>query len=140
VLFYLFIYLSWTAGPMFNLLLRLDRFGRLVLSHDERVTSNWFGACVIPALGSLVAWAATGGLLYGLGAAVCAALSICVTVAFARRGRARIIFATAAAIMALVGGAGIGLLFAGKELGFDYLTIFFFAFLGIQIGANVVRR
>lgn len=139
-LFYLFIYLSWTAVPMFNLLLRLDRFGRFVLSHEEKVASNWFGACVVASLGSLVAWAVTGDFRYGFGAAVCAVLSICVTVTLARTGKSRVIFGVATAALALLGGVGIGLLFAGQASGFNYLSIFFFAFLGIQIGANIARR
>jgi len=57
----LFIHLSLLdRRPMFNLLLRLDRFGRLVLARGERVASNWFALCVLPALGALLAWAFTG--------------------------------------------------------------------------------
>ena len=36
ILFYAFIYLSWTAMPMFNLLLRFNRFGRHILTKDQR--------------------------------------------------------------------------------------------------------
>ncbi|MFT3783876.1 MAG: tetratricopeptide repeat protein [Nibricoccus sp.] len=140
ILFYLFIYLSWTAVPMFNLLLRLDRFGRYVLSHDERVATNWFGLCLLPAIGSLVAWPITKDLRYAFGAAVCAVLSICVSITFARTARKRAIFATATAVMAAIGLGGIGLLFANLESGFDYLTAFFVAFLALQIAANFARR
>jgi hypothetical protein len=140
VLFYLFIYLSWTAVPMFNLLLRFDRFGRLVLSHDERVASNWFGLCVLPALVGLATWATRGGFRFGVAAAVCAVLSICIAVTFGRTGKSRGIFGTASVVMALIGCAGVGLLFAGLESAYSYLTVFIVAFLGIQIGANFVRR
>jgi tetratricopeptide repeat protein len=41
---------TWTAAPLTNLMLRLNRFGRLVLSPEERTGSNWVGAFVIIAL------------------------------------------------------------------------------------------
>jgi tetratricopeptide (TPR) repeat protein len=59
--------LTWIADPLFNLLLRLDRFGRLALSPAQRTASSWVGVCLAVALTSLlvallsgahVAWAA----------------------------------------------------------------------------------
>lgn len=44
ILYLAFVFLSWTAEPLFNLLLRLNKFGRLVLSRQEIVASNWVGA------------------------------------------------------------------------------------------------
>lgn len=38
-----FVYLSWTADPIFNLMLRLNKFGRHALSRDQRVASTWVG-------------------------------------------------------------------------------------------------
>jgi tetratricopeptide (TPR) repeat protein len=139
-LFYLFIYLSWTAGPMFDLLLRLDRFGRLVLSRDERTASNWFGMFALPALGSLALWPVLGEARLGWSAAVGAVLSVCVAIVFGRRGRMRVVFAVAAVLMALPGIAGLGLLFAGDGAGFLCLTGFFLGFFGLQIAANVAPR
>jgi tetratricopeptide (TPR) repeat protein len=49
-LYVVFVFLSWTAGPLFNLLLRLNRLGRLSLSRDEIVASNWVGLCILTAL------------------------------------------------------------------------------------------
>ena len=48
-LYMVFVFLSWTSGPLFNLLLRLNRLGRLSLSGDQIVASNWVGACVLVA-------------------------------------------------------------------------------------------
>ena len=52
--------MTWMASPFFNLLLRINRFGRLVLSREETIASNWFGACLACALISVFGW-----LLYG---------------------------------------------------------------------------
>ena len=56
IAYIVFVVLTWTADPLFNLLLRLNRFGRLALSRDQLVASNWVGACVLLALIGLVSW------------------------------------------------------------------------------------
>ncbi len=38
-----FLLLTWIASPLFNFLLRLNRFGRLALSRDQRIASTWIG-------------------------------------------------------------------------------------------------
>jgi len=141
VLFYLFAYLSWTSGPMFNLLLRFDRFGRLVLSREERAASNWFAICVLPALAGLAVWIFTGSFFYILIAAIFAILSICVAVTFARTGKQRLVFAAGTVAMAGLAGVGIWLLLAGlDERGYTCLSAFVLSFLGLQIVANFWRR
>jgi tetratricopeptide (TPR) repeat protein len=55
-----FVIMSWIAEPLFNLLLRLNRFGRLALPREKIVASNWLGACLLIALISLGGWLAFG--------------------------------------------------------------------------------
>ncbi len=50
IIYVAFALLTWTADPLFNLLLRLNRFGRLVLSREQTVASNWIGAALLLAL------------------------------------------------------------------------------------------
>jgi len=52
-LYVVFVVLTWTAYPIFNLLLRLNRFGRLALTPAQMVESNWIGLFVLLALVSL---------------------------------------------------------------------------------------
>jgi tetratricopeptide (TPR) repeat protein len=59
-LYLAFVFLSWTADPLFNLLLRLNRFGRLALSAEQLTASNWIGACVLGGLLGLGAWLVMG--------------------------------------------------------------------------------
>jgi hypothetical protein len=54
ILYIAFAVLTWTAYPMFNLLLRLNRFGRLALTPEQTVESNWVGTSFLLALISLV--------------------------------------------------------------------------------------
>lgn len=140
IAFYVFVYLSWTAVPMFNLLLRLDRFGRYVLSGEERRATNWFGACVAIAIGGLGIWTTgreTGALL----AVVGAALSISTAITFNRTGTMRRWFALASWVLASIGFSGVGLLFAGHlTFGIQVIELFAVGFFAMQISANVVRR
>ena len=81
-LYMAFVLLTWVSDPLFNLLLRLDRFGRLALSREQIRASNWFGGTLGLALVSLVAGIATGSetlLFIALGAA---ALILPVTATF----------------------------------------------------------
>lgn len=50
ILYIAFALLTWIAAPLFDLLLRLNRFGRLALSRESIVASNWIGTCMALAL------------------------------------------------------------------------------------------
>lgn len=63
-----FAVMTWLADPLFNLVLRLNRVGRLALSRDQVVASNWVGLLLLCVAGGLGAWAATGISLWGVGA------------------------------------------------------------------------
>ena len=54
ILYLVFVFLTWTANPLFNLLLRLNKFGRMVLNREEIVASNWVGSFIGIALLCLV--------------------------------------------------------------------------------------
>ena len=56
ILWLLFVLLTWVAEPFFNLLLRLNRFGRLALSREQIVESNWIGAVMLLAVLSVVGY------------------------------------------------------------------------------------
>lgn len=55
ILYVCFAMMTWMASPFFNLLLRMNPFGRLVLSREETIASTWFGACLLAALIGLAA-------------------------------------------------------------------------------------
>jgi hypothetical protein len=57
IAYVLFAVLTWLAAPLFNLMLRIDRFGRYALSRDQRVCSNWIGSCLAIGIAlALTAW------------------------------------------------------------------------------------
>jgi tetratricopeptide (TPR) repeat protein len=55
IIYACFAILSWLAYPLFNLMLRIHRMGRLALSHEQRVAANWVGGVLLVALVALVA-------------------------------------------------------------------------------------
>ena len=132
---YGFIYLTWTAQPMFNLFLRLDRFGRHVLSRDQTVASNWFGPFFAAAMAALVWFFVTGENLAFFSMFFLAALSICVAATFVRTGRNRLLLgAGTAALAALALLATTSLLQTGKVN--EFALYFSYGFLAFQIGSN----
>jgi tetratricopeptide (TPR) repeat protein len=60
VLYVAFALMTWIADPLFNLMLRLNRFGRLALSREQVIASNWIGACLVLGLFGLGMCARTG--------------------------------------------------------------------------------
>lgn len=77
-----FLFLTWTAEPLFNLLLRLNRLGRLALSRKQIWASNCVGACLLLALIALAAWAVSGDSIYSLPALMAAWLVLPVAGSF----------------------------------------------------------
>lgn len=47
-----FALLTWLAAPLFNLILRLDRFGRHALTREQTLTSNWMLGLLLAAAGA----------------------------------------------------------------------------------------
>jgi tetratricopeptide (TPR) repeat protein len=82
ILYGVFVFLTWFSMPLFNLLLRLNRYGRHALSRDQRTAANWFGACVLVSLASLAAWFIYGHEALLLGALLPLGLALPLVVLF----------------------------------------------------------
>ena len=112
----LFVYLAfgvltWIADPLFNLLLRLDRFGQLALTPAQRTASNWVGACVAGAIVGVGLAVLTGWLAAWMAAALCGLLAVPVTGVFnLPPGRPKWIMTAYTIVVALLGFVGILLL------------------------------
>ncbi|MEZ0218539.1 MAG: tetratricopeptide repeat protein [Rariglobus sp.] len=138
VLFYAFIYLSWTAGPMFNFALLFDRFGRHVLTKHERNAALIFGASFLIALAILVWWMAGGaGLIITIMAAY---LSAFVATTVSSTGRRLRILGFSLAALAALGLGGLALAMRGNPDGITLVRYFMWGSLGFTVLANVVRN
>jgi tetratricopeptide (TPR) repeat protein len=110
VLYIAFALLTWLADPLFNLLLRLNRFGKLALSRDQIVASNWIGGVLFIAILSLVAWLITGEFEAMMSAFVFGALAIPLAGTFAcQRGWPRTAMGFYTATLAAVGVTALGI-------------------------------
>lgn len=112
-----FVLMTWIADPLFNLVLRTNRFGRLALSREQVVASNWVGACVAVVLAALgwylwtweeaALWTMLGGM----------ALVIPVAALFkAAPGFPRVALAVYAIVMAQIGALTLVLFLLGTPL------------------------
>lgn len=134
-----FALLTWTADPLFNLLLRLNRFGRLALSEEQLTASNWVGGFLLGALLLLVTGFAGGGTLYYIAAAGCAAMIIPVSGIFnVDRPKSRR-FLTGYTI--LLGGVGVGsflLALSGSGIAGGFFAMFVLGWVAYSWIANIV--
>jgi hypothetical protein len=55
-----FVLLTWTADPLFNLILQCNRYGRYALSKQQRWSSTFFGVLLLGGIVALI-----GGLITG---------------------------------------------------------------------------
>lgn len=133
VLFYLFIYLSWTSQPLFNLMLRLDRFGRHVLSPDQRLGSTLFGIVLAALAVTSAVWLISGSDAAGFGAVVLAVLSLCVSATWLHRARVRLLLGVATLALAVLGAVATLLTHTGQPIAGSAQQAFFFAFILFQV-------
>jgi tetratricopeptide (TPR) repeat protein len=104
ILYMAFVLMTWIASPLFNLILRLNRFGRLALSREEIVASNWLGLCLLLALSMVGWWAVTQHDVALVGATVFGFLLIPLAGTFnCQPGWPRWAMAAATAVLAAAG-------------------------------------
>jgi len=116
ILYVAFALLTWTAEPLFNLLLRLNRFGRMVLSDEQTTASNWVGGCILGALVMLGLWLPTQNDKFLLGALVFGLLVIPMAGLFkCQEGWPRRMMAVYTTLMATLGLVSVGLGLVGSK-------------------------
>jgi Tfp pilus assembly protein PilF len=146
ILSFTFLLLTWISSPLFNITLRFNRFGRLALSDEQRVQSNWIGACFFLAAGSLAAYLVTGFDLALLAMGYFGFLLFPLSVTFRLvAGKPRWLGVAYTAAVALVGGSVLAMVVLRIPrlfgLGFDSLIPLFVigCVLSTWLGAFVGR-
>lgn len=116
-----FVLFTWTADPMFNLLLRLNRLGRLALSPQQIWASNFVGGCLLLAVVALTGWAVSGDFRFALTALVSACLIIPVAATFkCPAGWPRRVMAGYTILLAAIGFGAVGIAVFGDQLPQDF--------------------
>ena len=133
-----FVLLTWLSVPLFNLLLRLNRYGRYALSREQRITSNWVALLLLAAAGCVVAGLATGADVLISAALICFVLVFPASAVMrCERGWPRAVMLAATLALAAV-GAGIiqADLAHAHQRGGALFLVFLVATLASLIAAN----
>jgi tetratricopeptide (TPR) repeat protein len=122
-----FVLFSWIADPLFNVVLRFNAYGRLLLSREEVTASNWIGgllmggmSCGLIAIG-VQRWEPAVGTALTLGLVIpIAAIFQC------DRGWPRRTMTIYGGLLAIVGGLGWGLVWQAptRSIGIALLILF----------------
>lgn len=121
-LYLLFVWLTFAAGPLFNLLLRLDELGRHALSAEQRLESSIVGPMVAVGAPAAVVAIITGGALPAVIAITALGLVVPISATFScEAGWPRTVMALITIFIGLVGALGIAFAATGRtELGFGF--------------------
>jgi len=140
IAYVIFVYLTWTGRTLFNLLLRLDRFGRLVLTPQQVRVSNIVGVMLLLALFCFgVGWA-LDIFPASAGAYVLALMIIPVANTLEREpGRNRNILLAYTAALALVAVLAVGALLANAPIFFTLTQFFFLGIFAFGWIGNIFR-
>ncbi len=113
---FLFMLLTWISSPLFNLVLRFNRFGRLALSREQRIASNWIGGCFLLAAVFFVGNLVTGSITTLIGMMFFALLLMPMAVVFeAGSGRPRWTMAGYTGLVALLGLPSLSIALLGNS-------------------------
>ena len=140
LLYSLFAVMTWTAPQLFNLLLRLDKHGRCVLSSSQILGANCAGACLFGAVTLLIAGFWLNAELLILGALGCFAMLIPVGGTFNREGRARKALGLYSIGLAAVGLAALALAVPVPGLGSLLGDMFWIGIVLFSWGSNFLRN
>ena len=137
ILYVVFVVLTWIANPLFNLVLRLDKFGRLALTKKEIAASNVIGGMLLIAIVSLAGYF-LGGPLFLLPMAVVGGLLIMPVSAVFRceSGWPLHVMLSLTALLVLLGFGAV--LLAPTELGARLLIMFAVGVFATTIAGNFV--
>jgi tetratricopeptide (TPR) repeat protein len=139
VLYMLFALLTWVGRPLTDLLLRLDRFGRLALTPDQTAASNWVGACLLLALVLALGGLITGGGILLVAAVGAFAMILPVSGTFqASPGKRRGFLAVYTLLLALTGASSVSLTLLNNPLGGALSSYFLFGWVAFSWIANFV--
>lgn len=108
-LYIVFALLTWIADPVFNLFLRMNKFGRLVLSREQITATNWVGGCILLAVTGLGAGMYTKSIVWLATGLCAAAMTVPISATFGcQRPKNRKFLAAYSVGLAALAIAGIG--------------------------------
>lgn len=138
ILYAVFVYFSWTANPLFNLMLSLDSYGRHALRPDEKLQARWVGTFFLGGLALLgVSFLAKMSLLLILGI-ISLLLVIPIAGTLARQGKSRAILVGYTALLGAAGYGAVLLTGSNSDTAGSLYMIFLFGLIAFQFIANFI--
>lgn len=139
ILYTIFVFLTWTARPLFNLLLRFNRMGRLALSDEDVTASNWVAVCLAASIGFLGAGVFLRQFLFLTAALNMLMLVVPVASLFNfPAGKRRWFLVAYAVVLALLALVALSLSLNGNALGARLSEAFFWGWILYSWIANAV--
>jgi len=136
----IFVFLSWTSTPLSNLMLRLNRYGRLLLTKEEIMASNLVGGLLLTATASVVIAALTWRPPAIIAAVGCIIMTIPVAGSFSiEKPRPRKAMFIYTGVMGFLLVAGFLLALIGSELYFALIPFFVLGFMLFSWIANGIN-
>jgi tetratricopeptide (TPR) repeat protein len=137
VLYSVFVLLTWFAYPLFNLLLRFNKFGWYALTREQRTASNWFGLCLAVGIAGVVAFFAFEFWLGLIIAAFAVGMALPLIMIYScDRGWPRNAMTLFTLAMAGVGAITIALAVVNHDAAQTLATLFLFGFIATPWLAN----
>ncbi|MBL8825970.1 MAG: tetratricopeptide repeat protein [Planctomycetaceae bacterium] len=143
VVYIVFVIFTWLADPIFNMLLRLNSFGRHALSDDERRETNWIGAALlIAALSFGLSLVSDFFSPFSFAAIIWAFLALPIHLVFsAHAGRPQQILIAATAGMFLLSLAWLGTVYTLQtSLASQLTNLITFGMIGIMWGGQAIAQ
>lgn len=133
-----FVFLTWTAQPLFNLLLRLHPDGRHALSQEQRRSANVIGLLLAVGVVMIAIAFLSAAPVWLLGGLAALLLMIPVTATFsARPGIWRWGLGISTGLLAVCGLAGVVLLGSEHPLGKSLMPLYFGGIFLLSLVSNL---
>lgn len=133
MLLFVFAFSTWIIGPLGNLFLRLNPYGKHLLDREEKISSSLVGVSLLISLVSGLSYLITGYEGYILLAFFTFTMMIPLSRLFAAP---KAVFLIYNIVMFVVGATAVALVFAGRKLMPELATVYLIGLLAFQFLAN----
>jgi tetratricopeptide (TPR) repeat protein len=136
----IFVLLSWTSDPLSNLLLRLNRYGRMLLTKEEILASNLVGGLLLMSAASLIIAALTVKMpaIYATAGFIMMTIPVAGSFSIEKPGPRKAMFIYTGVMGALLIGA-IAISLTGSTASATPMVIFVIGFLLFGWITNVIK-
>lgn len=138
ILLSLFAFSTWVLTPLSNLFLRLNKYGKYLLTKEERLSANFVGISLLIFIAALAMWLIAGGSGWAALAIFGFTMMVPLSVMFTGT-KPKYMLPVYAAAMAFTGIAGVTTAFVTGEINSKFAVIYILGFIALQWVTNFIR-